>query len=226
MVSGRLGHICKPSASPANAEDHGALALDNFDKLDKRDAAELFRQLFEQPPKTSYGLPRIETDKFCAENTLGRSRSFPPLRATRSPLYGSTKLPARILVVDDNAAARTAIRSLLNLNSFQVCGEAQDGAEALEKVSELKPDIVLLDINMPGMNGVTAAARIRKIYQTKIVFLTIHKLSGTVLATRQWSDGFVSKSAAATELIPTLIQVAQSVDGFTKRTRSKRARAS
>jgi two-component system, NarL family, response regulator DesR len=157
---------------------------------------------------------------------LGGPRNFPPLRAIRSPLYGSAKLPARILVVDDNSAARTAIRSLLNLNSFQVCGEAQDGAEALEKVSELKPHIVLLDINMPGMNGVTAAARIRKIYQTKIVFLTIHKLPGTVLATRQWSDGFVSKSAAATELIPTLIQVAQSVDGFTKRTRSKRARTS
>jgi two-component system, NarL family, response regulator DesR len=136
------------------------------------------------------------------------------------------KLPARILVVDDNSAARRAIRSLLDLNSFKVCGEAQDGAEALEKVGELRPDIVLLDINMPGMNGVTAAARIRKMYQTKIVFLTIHKLPGTVLATRQWSDGFVSKSAAATELIPTLIQVARTVDGFTKRTRSKRSRAS
>ena len=136
------------------------------------------------------------------------------------------KLPARILVVDDNSAARAAIRSLLDLNSFKVCGEAQDGAEALEKVGELRPDIVLLDINMPGMNGVTAAARIRKMYHTKIVFLTIHKLPGTVLATRQWSDGFVSKSAAATELIPTLIQVARSVDGFTKRTRSKRGRAS
>ena len=135
-------------------------------------------------------------------------------------------MPARILVVDDNSAARRAIRSLLDVNSFQVCGEAQDGAEALEKVGELRPDIVLLDINMPGMNGVTAASRIRKVYQTKIVFLTIHKLPGTVLATRQWSDGFVSKSAAATELIPTLIQVARTVDGFKKRAGSKRGRAS
>lgn len=132
-------------------------------------------------------------------------------------------MAARVLVVDDNSAARAAIRALLDLNSFEVCGEAQDGEEALEKVRELKPDIVLLDINMPGMNGVTAAARIRRRYQTKIVFLTIHKLPGTVLATRQWSDGFVSKSAAATELIPTLIQAARDVDGFTKRTRSKRA---
>jgi DNA-binding NarL/FixJ family response regulator len=135
-------------------------------------------------------------------------------------------MAARILVVDDNSAARTAIRALLNLNSFQVCGEAQDGHEALEKVRQLKPDIVLLDINMPGMNGVTTASKIRKRHRTKIVFLTIHKLPGTVLATREWSDGFVSKSAAANELIPTLIRVARSVDGFTKRTKSRRATSS
>jgi DNA-binding NarL/FixJ family response regulator len=136
------------------------------------------------------------------------------------------KLPARILVVDDNPAARTAIRSLLDLNSFQVCGEAQDGEEAIQKVVALKPDIVLLDINMPGMNGVRAAARIRTIHRTKVVFLTIHKLPGTLLATREWSDGFVSKSAAGAELIPTLIRVARTIDGFTKRARSKRARTS
>lgn len=135
-------------------------------------------------------------------------------------------MPARILVVDDNPAARTAIRALLDLNCFKVCGEAEDGEEALQKVSELKPDIVLLDINMPGMNGVTTASKIRKKHRTKIVFLTIHKLPGTVLATRKWSDGFVSKSAAATELIPTLIRVARSVDGFTKRPKSRPASSS
>ncbi|PYU19974.1 MAG: DNA-binding response regulator [Acidobacteria bacterium] len=90
---------------------------------------------------------------------------------------------------------------------------ARDGNEAIEKVGELKPDIVLLDINMPGMNGAITASKIRKLHRTKIVFLTI-------LATHQLSDGFVPKSAAATELIPTLIQVARRVDGFTKRTKS------
>jgi two-component system response regulator DesR len=135
-------------------------------------------------------------------------------------------LPARILVVDDNAAARTAIRSLLDLNSFQVCGEAKDGKEAIEKVIELRPDIVLLDINMPGMNGVRTATKIRKIHPTKIVFLTIHKLPATVQATRPWSDAFVSKSAAATELVPTLIRIARSLDGFTRGTKSRRPRTS
>jgi DNA-binding NarL/FixJ family response regulator len=135
-------------------------------------------------------------------------------------------LPARILVVDDNAAARTAIRSLLDLNSFQVCGEAKDGKEAVRKVVELRPDIVLLDINMPGMNGVRTASKIRKIHPAKIVFLTIHKIPGTVQAARTWSDAFVSKSAAATELVPTLIRIAERLDGFTKRTKTRRARTS
>ena len=131
-------------------------------------------------------------------------------------------MPARILVVDDNAAARSAIRSLLHLNSFQVCGEARDGEEAIAKAGELKPDIVLLDINLPGMNGVRAASKIRKAHRTKIVFLTVHKIPGTVQMTRLWSDAFVSKSEAATELIPTLIRVAETIDGFTRRTKSRR----
>ena len=67
-------------------------------------------------------------------------------------------MPAKILIVDDHLAARTTIRSLLDWHSFQVCGDAKDGKEAIDKVVELKPDIVILDINMPVMDGVTAAA--------------------------------------------------------------------
>jgi DNA-binding NarL/FixJ family response regulator len=107
--------------------------------------------------------------------------------------------------VDDYAVARTTIRSLLNWHSFQVCGEAKDGKEAIEKVIKLKPEIVLLDINMPGMNGVKAAYEIRRISpETKIVFLTSHDTPAVVQGTRILSHGFVSKSAAGTELIPML----------------------
>jgi len=115
------------------------------------------------------------------------------------------KLPARILIADDNTVARTTIRALLDWHSFQVCGEAKDGKEAIEKVVELKPDIILLDINMPELNGVKAAYEIRRISPaTKIVFLTIHNTPATKAVTRMWSHGFVAKSAAGTELIPTL----------------------
>jgi len=111
--------------------------------------------------------------------------------------------------VDDYAVARTTIRSLLNWHSFQVCGEAKDGKEAIEKVIKLKPEIVLLDINMPGMNGVKAAYEIRRISpETKIVFLTSHDTPAVVQGTRILSHGFVSKSAAGTELIPMLNRLA------------------
>ena len=111
--------------------------------------------------------------------------------------------------MDDLQDARRTIRAFLNFHSFRVCGEAADGKEAIRKVRDLKPDIVLLDIHLPGMNGVRTAGKIRLISpETIFVFLTIHKIPGTVHTTRRWSDGFVSKSAAGTELIPTLCRVA------------------
>lgn len=121
-------------------------------------------------------------------------------------------MPARILIVDDNSMVRTTIRGLLDWHSFQICGEAQDGKDAITKVMELRPDIVLLDINMPGMNGVNAAYEIRRISpSTKIVFLTIHDTPAARHNTRLWSHGFVSKSAAGTELIPILNRLASEI---------------
>ena len=118
-------------------------------------------------------------------------------------------MPARILIVDDSSVARTTLRSYLTRHSFRVCGEAADGEEAVRKVRALKPDIVLLDINLPGMNGLrTAAAILRVSRKAKIVFLTVHNTPGTRSASRMCSHGFVSKAAAATELIPTLVRVA------------------
>ena len=118
-------------------------------------------------------------------------------------------MPPRILIVDDHHAARTTLRELLDWHSFQVCGDAQNGKEAIEKVMELKPDIVLLDINMPVMNGMQAAFEIRRIApSTKIVFLTVHDSPGFKVGTKPWGHGFVSKSAAGTDLIPTLQRVA------------------
>lgn len=115
------------------------------------------------------------------------------------------RLTARILIADDNSVARTTVHALLDWHSFQVCGEAKDGNEAIEKVIELKPDIILLDINMPELNGVKAAYEIRRVSpSTKIVFLIIHNTPGTKQITKMWSHGFVAKSAAGTELIPTL----------------------
>jgi CheY-like chemotaxis protein len=118
-------------------------------------------------------------------------------------------LTARILIVDDHHAARTTLRELLDWHSFQVCGDAKNGKEAIEKVIELKPEIVLMDINMPVMSGITAASEIRRIApSTKIVFLTVHEGPGFKVGTKPWVHGFVSKSSAGKELIPTLERVA------------------
>jgi DNA-binding NarL/FixJ family response regulator len=139
----------------------------------------------------------------------------------QSELY----LPARILIVDDHFAARTTIRSLLDWHSFQVCGDAKDGQEAIDKVIELRPDIVLLDINMPIMDGLTAAREIRRISPaTKIVFLTIQDAPAVAERTRLWAHGFVPKSAAGTELIPMLNRLVGVVSGNPPSTPSKSPR--
>jgi DNA-binding NarL/FixJ family response regulator len=121
--------------------------------------------------------------------------------------------------VDDNLVARSTIRSFLTLHDFRVCGEAGNGKEAIQRVKELKPDIVLLDINMPDVNGIQTAAQILRVSRgTKIVFLTIHNTPGTRNATQMWGHGFVAKSAAGTELIPTLNRVVDE-DGQANRAR-------
>lgn len=120
----------------------------------------------------------------------------------------------------DHLGTRLTVRQLLDWRFFEVCGEAKDGREAIEKVIELKPDIVLLDISMPGMNGITACHEIRRISPaTKIVFLTLYDGPGFQAGTRPWAHGFVPKASADIDLIPTLNRLVgiQANDGSTSR---------
>ncbi|MDL2218297.1 response regulator [Christensenellaceae bacterium OttesenSCG-928-M15] len=68
----------------------------------------------------------------------------------------------RVLIVDDAAFMRVSIRNILTKNGFEVVGEAENGAVAVQKYGELKPDIVTMDITMPEMNGLEALQTIRK----------------------------------------------------------------
>jgi DNA-binding NarL/FixJ family response regulator len=115
-----------------------------------------------------------------------------------------------VLIVDDDALVRSSLRSILDGQSnINICGEAKDGKEALEKLGELRPDIVLLDIGMPRMNGIEAAQEIHRVLpSTKIVFFTAHPAS-LFEGSRSWTNGFVNKMAAETELIPTLNHLLQ-----------------
>ncbi|AEI44330.1 response regulator [Paenibacillus mucilaginosus] len=69
----------------------------------------------------------------------------------------------RILIVDDAAFMRMMIRDILSKNGYEVVGEANDGAQALEKFKELKPDLVTMDITMPEMDGIQALKEIKKL---------------------------------------------------------------
>src|SRR5215831_9645872 len=82
---------------------------------------------------------------------------------------------ARILVVDDNALLRNGVSTLLQNENWNVCGEAENGRQAIEQVLALKPDLVLMDLSMPVMGGVEATKQIRRLApSTKIVVLSIH----------------------------------------------------
>lgn len=103
------------------------------------------------------------------------------------------------------------VRSLLTNESLEICGEAENGREAIERVRQLRPDLVLLDIVMPVMNGIEAAREIHRIApSTKIVFFTIEDTpQAAALARLAGADGLVSKAAAGRELIPTLRRLLQ-----------------
>lgn len=69
----------------------------------------------------------------------------------------------RILIVDDAAFMRMMIRDILTKNGYEVCGEANDGLQAIEKFKEVKPDLITMDITMPEMDGIVALKEIKKL---------------------------------------------------------------
>jgi DNA-binding NarL/FixJ family response regulator len=129
----------------------------------------------------------------------------PPTTANNSAIFiQDHDAPLRLLVADDDESIRVLVRSLLESKpGWQVCGEATNGVEAVEKVGELNPDVVLLDLSMPIMNGFQAAAKIRRISpSTKIVFFSIDDIG--VIAREVGADAFVSKFSATEDLFATI----------------------
>lgn len=110
----------------------------------------------------------------------------------------------RILVADDHEVVRRGVCTLLEAHEgWQICGEVADGREAVEKVSELKPDIVILDIGMPRLNGLEAARQIlRTDPRQKILVLTISDAEQIVQEVlKAGARGFLLKSDAAKEVV-------------------------
>lgn len=113
---------------------------------------------------------------------LGGSRSNCP----EAPGKGVFRL-TRILIVDDNPAVRRYLRAILEQQqSWKVCGEARTGAEALHQVLESPPDLVLLDYQMPDLNGVDVARQIAEMFpKIPILMVTLHLSSQLADAARE-----------------------------------------
>ena len=120
-------------------------------------------------------------------------------------------MSVRLLIVDDIECVRVGVRTLLSGNNdWQVCGEAANGVEAIAKVQELRPDVIILDVSMPGLNGLQAAAAIREIApSTRIVLYTVHNIVPTAHSLL-CADACASKSGPAQDLIATVERVLKS----------------
>jgi DNA-binding NarL/FixJ family response regulator len=103
----------------------------------------------------------------------------------------------RILVVDDHVSFRHMLRSFLELNpNWEVCGEASDGWEAIKRTTELHPDIIIMDLDMPKLNGLEATRRIHELLPSaRILILTFHENSILPkIAEESGAQGYVLKS--------------------------------
>jgi len=111
--------------------------------------------------------------------------------------------PVRVLLVDDHDLFRTGLRSLLEEQGVDVVGEAADGAKALHMANELAPDVVIMDLNMPAMNGVEATRQITTMSPlTRVVVLTISDHDSDVLdAILAGACGYLMKDASIEELM-------------------------
>lgn len=131
----------------------------------------------------------------------------------------SSKVP-RILIADDHAIVADSLRSLLE-KTCEVVGVFQDGRQLLEEAPKLKPDVIVIDIGMPLLNGLNAAERLKQLLpQTRLVFLTMHDDPNLAAAAMNLGVvGYVLKHAASQELLTAISHVLQGKSYVTARLR-------
>lgn len=117
----------------------------------------------------------------------------------------------RILIVDDHSVLRAGIRALLDVQpDFEVVGDAGDGQEALARVRELQPDVVLMDIGMPGIDGLAATRAIKDAFpEIRVLILTQHENKEYIIPSlKLGASGYVLKRADGDELLSAIRAVA------------------
>lgn len=119
-------------------------------------------------------------------------------------------LGTRVIIADDHTLIRDALKHLLE-PEFEVVGTFGDGLALVEGAPQLKPDVIVLDIGMPKMNGLNAGQRLKRLLpKVKLIFLTMnHDQDMAAEAFRVGASGYLLKNSAATELIDAIRQVAR-----------------
>lgn len=122
------------------------------------------------------------------------------------------KTPWRILLADDHAVLRAGLRMLLSAEpDMAVIGEADSGRQTIEQAAQLNPDIILLDVTMPDMDGLTVLPRLKEVApQARVLILTMHEDEAYLRqALQSGASGYVLKKAADTELLSAIRAVAR-----------------
>ena len=129
-------------------------------------------------------------------------------RNHKDPRLGE-QVPLRVLLADDHILVRDGIKVTLEANGLSIVGEASEGREAVKMVRDLKPDVAVFDVSMPGLNGVDAARiALKENPGTKVVLLTVHTENEYVdEALRAGVSGYVLKKQATADLIRAIQEV-------------------
>ena len=133
----------------------------------------------------------------------------------RAALQPNQMSNARLLIVDDHELFRRGLRTLLEPSAeWQICGEAVDGVDAVEQCKSLKPDIVVLDVSMPRLNGLEAARLIKKENPKSQIVIITQQDSPQIrtAALEAGAQAFVTKSTVGSELISALRNLIDQMD--------------
>lgn len=116
-------------------------------------------------------------------------------------------MKSRILIADDHALVRRGLKALLEGHpDWEVCGEASGGQEAIDKAKELRPDLIIMDISMPGLDGLEATRQIRQMSpEIEVLIVTMHGSREMMQAARRaGARGYILKSASFDRLADAL----------------------
>jgi DNA-binding NarL/FixJ family response regulator len=121
-------------------------------------------------------------------------------------------MSSRVLIVDDHAFIRRGVKSILRSSAeWELCGEADNGTDAIRLSDTLNPEVIIMDISMPGVNGIEATRAIRRNHpETKVILLTLHENDEMVKsAFRAGALGYLLRGDAEKELMTALTEVLQ-----------------